>query len=157
MLQSSLKPKIIKLPIFKDFVIVHFLIKDKIPHRIIMAPITEKDEFFIDANDFIQLTIKDKPRRIDKNNILFYGNIDFSVDSRDLDIIEHMNLIPLTDGRGYSIPAYYNYKEHNALGNEKGPYHYDTIRTDLVLKYKHGCLGKPERVIVWKDTTKYNK
>lgn len=122
-----------------------------------MAPITEKQEYLLDEADSLDIVIDGVTRTIDKRSIYFYGKINFDEDGNDMAIAENMELIPIIDTRGYSIPSRYNYNKHTAIGNEKGPYHYDTIRTDLVLKYKHGCLGKPERVVVWKDTRLYPK
>lgn len=135
----------------KDLQILLYRIKDRVVHKILMAPITEQQEFHLDNNDSITIVINNEERTIEKKKVFFYGNIDFSADSDDLAVIENMNLIPRDSMRGVCIPSKYSYKNHTAVGNYIGPYWYDTTRTDLLLKFKHGCLGKPERIIVWQE------
>lgn len=146
--------KPVKCPIMTDMVIVDYRIKDKVCHKILMAPITEREEFILDSEDFIELNIRDRNVVIPKKKVYFYGSIDFTEGSNDLDTIRDMNLIIRDGMQGVCIPAYYNYNEHIAVSTGKTILYYDTLRTDVILKYKHGCLGKPEKVIVWQESKK---
>ena len=151
---NDLNLKTYHLPISKDVVVVHWRIIDKRIRKILMAPITEKQESDLDKGYTISVITHFKGYVLSKEDAIVYGNIDFSNDSNDLDFIRDLEWCIEDYFKGVCIPSRYNYEKHTALGNRNGILYYDTVRSDIILKYKHGCLNKPERVIVWKEVCK---
>lgn len=146
--------RIFRLPTSNDFVIVHWRKIDKKIRKILMAPITEEQEQLLDEGNFIEIITHCKGYVLSNKDVIVYGVIDFSEGSLDMDFIYSLNWCADDYFKGMCIPSRYNYNKHTALGNDKGLLYYDTIRCDTILKYKHGCLGKPKRVVIWKEFSK---
>ena len=49
----------------------------------------------------------DKSFKISKNNVYFYGSINFNTDSPDYKEIENMDMFDSTDARGIEVPVDY--------------------------------------------------
>lgn len=151
---NNLDLKIYHLPTSKDVVIVHWRVVDKRVRKILMAPITEEQEMRLDKGLVIEIITHNKGYVLSREDAIVYGNIDFNNDSNDMDFIRDLEWCIDDYFKGVCIPSRYNYEKHTAVGNRHGILYYDTVRSDTILKYKHGCLNKPERVIVWKETSK---
>lgn len=108
-----------------------------------MESITKEDEENIDITDsFIRNNSKDSII-INKNNIYFYGEINFD-DKNDIDVIRKHNLVDI-DLQHSWIP--HNFKYSTAYGElSKAP----TNNPIKWFKYIHCRLGKPRRIIVYK-------
>lgn len=98
----------------------------------------------------------DKSFKISKNNVYFYGNINFNTDSPDYKEIENMDMFDSTDTRGIEVPVDYIYNTHSVILNinEDNPKPrvktIDTFNFARICQYKHGCLGKPTKVVVFR-------
>ena len=119
-----------------------------------MAPISDEDEQLLDDNKRILVEINGRMVKLTSKDVICYGSIDFTHDSIDMDFIRGLELFMTDSIRGVAIPSRYSYKNHTALGTDRGILYYDTVRFDVILKYKHGCLGKPKKIVLWKE---YNK
>ena len=117
---------------------------------IIMIPISEKEELAID-NGFLQTTRDGFTFSIDKSTVICYGEIDFSTNSDDFDVIQDMNWLDHLDSIGIPVPADYDYKEHCCYSPNKFYRYYDTTNPAVITQYIHGRLGKPERCCIFKE------
>lgn len=94
--------------------------------------------------------------KISKRNVFFYGNINFETNSPDYKELELMDMFDSNDSRGIDIPVGYIYKTHSVILNRtKDNYHpkvktIDTFNFARICQYKHGCLGKPTKVVVFR-------
>lgn len=125
-----------------------------------MAPITQELEDTIDAvlqkrGNFtliIGKTVFDIPAK----NICFYGDVDFTDDSEDLEQISEANWLNSIK-IGVKIPSNYDYETHTCKSDLEKYYKYhETFNPALVVQYKHGMLGKPKKVIIFKYTKSYD-
>ena len=120
---------------------------------IIMIPITEDDEQKLDKGS-LRVIIDGKEFFVFPNNIICYGEIDFSNDSEDMNTISNMNWLDHLFLRGVTVPSDYNYEEHCCYPPGKYIRYYDTTNPSIVAKYAHACLGKPQRCCIFKHITK---
>ena len=82
----------------------------------------------------------DKSFKISKNNVYFYGSINFNTDSPDYKEIENMASV-------YQMEVILNITEDNPKPRVKT---IDTFNFARICQYKHGCLGKPTKVVVFR-------
>lgn len=120
---------------------------------IIMIPITEDDEQKLDKGS-LRVIIDSKEFFIFPNNVICYGEIDFSNDSEDMNTISNMNWLDHLTLRGVTVPSDYNYEDHCCYPPGKYIRYYDTTNPSIVAKYAHACLGKPQRCCIFKHITK---
>lgn len=148
------------MPIFKDYQIILCRTTDfHKQSRIIMIPITEEEEVEIDAKlnrekaDVIfekqcgKLKVAIKPR-----DIQFYGEIDFSDTSEDLDEIDKAKWFESLEEGSVPVPSDYDYNTHCCYSPINKFRYTETFYPSILVRYKHACLGKPERVVIFKAT-----
>lgn len=121
-----------------------------------MTYLTVEEEEEIDKNNNIVLTREEKQYHIDKNNIKGYGDIDLSNDSEDHNILKAQHWIDVSRFPGVIIPVYdYNtglMKTRNEIVQRT-----ETWNCFDLVKYGHCCLGKPNKIIIFKQTSKGKK
>lgn len=117
-----------------------------------MISITEKEEDKLDSG-FLSCTKGNNEFIIDSNNVICYGEIDFTTGSEDYIQIEEMNWLNYLEAKGISIPADYNYEEHSCTSTDKFIKYTETFNPAVISQYIHGRLGKPKRVCIFKHLT----
>jgi hypothetical protein len=124
---------------------------------ILIAAITEEQEKQLDKG-FLKYEDDDCIFKIDSSCKPIYGPIDFHTGSDDYCVLETMNWLDHLTGVGVIIPSDYNYEEHCCYSPLKKARFYDTTNPAKVAQYKHACLGKPERVCIFRvKRKKYGK
>lgn len=114
--------------------------------RIIMAPISEKEEALLDKGKAISISRGGIDFTIDINNVFAYGQVDFSTGSDDYEAMDE--LIPYKDV--VYLPLNYDYKTHTCKTDRKFYRTYETNNIAAMAQYAHGKLGKPDRVVIFK-------
>lgn len=141
------------MPVFKDYQTIVCHIDSSVKQsRIMMIPITEEEEQILDKHIVLekhcgQLTFNIKP-----NDVQFYGEIDFSDVSEDLDQIDKAKWFTLLDNDSVHIPSDYDYNTHCCYSPITSYRWTETFVPSLLVRYKHACLGKPSRVVIFKYT-----
>ena len=141
------------MPISKDYqtVIYHTNMTNKEGRpteqvRIIMAPITEKEEALLDEGNAFIIHRCDFPFNLSSDNVLAYGEVDFHNGSDDYENIG--SLIPYRDR--VHLPLHYDYDTHTCKTKLKRYQTYETDNIGAMAQYAHGRLGKPKRVVIFK-------
>lgn len=117
--------------------------------KIIMAPIDEDMECQIDSGLNVKIEIaKGISTIVTPNKVLTYGDVDFN-STEDLDLFDRLNL-KINEFSGFSIPSSYDYNTHTYIKSNNGGNFYQTWDNIKIIKFKHGCLGKPKKIIVFK-------
>ena len=117
---------------------------------IIMIPITEDEEHKLDKGS-LNVVRDNQKFLISSDNIICYGDIDFSNSSEDMDVISGMNWLNHLSLQGIVVPSDYDYENHCCYPPGKYIRYYDTTNPAIVAQYAHGCLGKPERCCIFKS------
>ena len=146
------KKYIIKLPVREDYYsLVSKKLLDRRTESVVMTYITEEEEEVIDAGKTITIKRSNLSFTIKPSNIYCYGEIDFSNNSEDMDIISTFTWLDHLLIRGVCIPSNYNYDKHECISRNKQPMWYDTTKCEVLAKYVHGCLGKPKRTLIFRQ------
>ena len=141
------------MPISKDYqtVIYHTNMTNKEGRpteqvRILMAPITEKEEALLDEGKAFTIHRGDLSFNLNSDNVFAYGEVDFHNGSKDYENINE--LIPYRDI--IHIPFNYDYDTHTCKTKTKYYQTYETDNIGAMAQYAHGRLGKPKRVVIFK-------
>lgn len=121
-------------------------------HSVILTSLTEKEEDILDKGCVIKIERSGINFRISPDDLIAYGEIDFSTGSDDYNTIQDFVYLDHLGMLGKSIPARYNYKEHCCY-SPVGCKHYQTFDTTdpaKVAQYAHAFIGKPKRSIIFK-------
>ena len=122
---------------------------NKCKESVIMIPISEDEERKLDKGTLHAIRDNQEFFILSKN-IICYGEIDFSNSSEDMDTIANMNWLDHLNLQGITVPSDYNYEEHCCYPPGKYIRYYDTTNPAIVVRYAHGCLGKPKRCCIFK-------
>ena len=143
------------MPISKDYqtVIYHTNMTNKEGRpteqvRILMAPITEKEEALLDKGKAFTIHRGDLSFSLNSDNVFAYGEVDFHKGTEDYENIG--SLIPYRDR--IHLPLHYDYDTHKTKIKRYQTYETDNI--GAMAQYAHGRLGKPKRVVIFKLITK---
>ena len=147
------KLKVIPMPISKDYqtVIYHTNMTNKEGRpteqvRILMAPITEKEEALLDDGKAFIIHRGDLSFNLSSDNVFAYGEVDFHKGTEDYENIGY--LIPYRDR--VHLPLHYDYDTHTCKTKLKRYQTYETDNIGAMAQYAHGRLGKPKRVVIFK-------
>lgn len=115
--------------------------------NVCMIEIDEKEELKIDklGDKILSLERGDRIFNITKDKIYCYGEVDFN-SREDLETIEDFKFV--TDYVQYITR--YDYDKHCSYSFGKKPSWSETNSSAKLAKFAHGCLGKPERIILFK-------
>lgn len=136
----------------------HILTKHKTVAGIsqtIMIPITEEEEIAIDNIDkeVLRFDRGERTFSVTMKDVYCYGEINFA-DKDTINRLESLTFLDYLGAVGKHIFSNYNYVNHTCSSPKKYPLWTETFSKVLVAKYAHGCLGKPNRVLIFKHITK---
>lgn len=114
-----------------------------------MTYITEAEELELDKGKQLILKRGNRNFTVDKNNIYCYGNVDFSEGSDDMKQIATFSFLDYLGAVGIHIPSDYHYDTHECHSPLRCYRWTETWRPEVLAKYAHGCLGKPERIVLF--------
>ena len=124
--------------------------KDKIIKQIIMTYITEEEELLLDniKDNYVNLDRENRTFTIKVNNIFCYGDVDFHNDD-DLNTINSFKFLNHLDAVGVKIYSNYDYETHTCSSPNKTLLYTETFQPIDLVKYAHGCLNKPKKLILF--------
>lgn len=114
-----------------------------------MRSISEEEENRIDKSKiyFGDIRYETKDFIVKSDDIYLYGEVDFDNED-DLFNITKFNLI---NERGNHIYSTFDYNKGSFVTKDGVPKMYETWDPILWFKYCHCLIGKPKRIIVYKD------
>lgn len=154
------KIRMFTTPCIKDFsylYIVRPFEKGNGELRCIITYLTDIEEKLLDSGETITIKRKSITRDqhdiyfvVDPNNCFGYGDLKFDNSNNDLNNMEKLDWF-----RRYYvdifIPTNYNYENHTVTSDIKGGRYYDTSNPKIFLPFMHGCLNKPEKVVIFRE------
>lgn len=120
-----------------------------------MIPIDEKEEKDIDNISDSTLTFNrgDTTFHVTMKNIFCYGEVDFT-NIDDLNQIDSFGFLDYLGIQGIHIYSRYNYKTHSCSSPKKHLLWSETWRPSVVAQMAHGYLGKPQRILLFREITR---
>lgn len=142
---------VIPMPIFKDYYVLISRKGMNYKEQIIMTHITEEEEQKLDNGKEIILKRDNISFHITINNTYCYGEVDFNKGSDDCEQIATFNFLNYLNEKGICIPSDYDY-EHHVCNSPINKYRWtETWNPDDLARYAHGCLNKPNRIVLFKN------
>ena len=119
--------------------------------KVIMAPITEAQEQQLDNEECI--VVKDQFNHsfvVEPKACYAYGKLDLSPKSDDMDKISRANWFNKLYINIYMFTDY-DYNTNIVTSDVIGGRWYETSNISTYLPFLHGKIGKPERVVIFRD------
>lgn len=117
-----------------------------------MTSINQQEEELLESGETIHITRGNEVFDISTSDITIYGEIDFKPDSDDMVTIKKYNWFSHLVLCGFIMPAKYDYEHHCAYSDLDVYRTTESFRTEEILQYVHGMLGKPERIVIFKSS-----
>lgn len=125
---------------------------DKIHKELfIITGITEKDYYKLKNGKDITIERGEQEFEIVQDNILCYGDIDFHEGSDDCKELDTFNWLEHLVAQGVGIPSRYNYYRHECTSPINKYLITETFRNSTLCRYLHGCLGKPQYTLIFRE------
>ena len=121
----------------------------------VMIPINEEEESNIDLIDTntIKFNRGDRTFSVKMKDIYCYGSIDLH-DEHTIDQINSFPFLSNLGSVGVHMVANYDYETHSCLSPERYYLNTETWTPIDLIKYAHAYLGKPQRVLLFKQNIK---
>ena len=88
---------------------------------------------------------------ITPDDVFCYGDIDFHEGSDDCKELDTFNWLEHLIAKGVPIPSKYNYDKHECKSPIDKYLITETFRNSTLCRYLHGCLGKPQFVVIFRE------
>lgn len=156
MLNSNLKAEmnIIQMPIDPTYKIISVHNNPTSKYLFIITGITQREyEKIKRLNEDTSITIirGNAEFKVGADDILCYGEIDFHEGSEDSKQLDTFNWLEHLVSKGIGIPSKYNYDKHECSSPIKSYLYTETFRNSVLCRYLHGCLGKPEYTLIFRE------
>lgn len=115
--------------------------------RYIIAKIDDKEDSKLDRNCTIFRTINGRSIRIDSNNTIAWGIVDFDENSEDMNQLYNL----IKNDKFVHIPSDYDLETHCCYSPVKSYRTTETSDIVEIARYCYGKLGKPNKVVIFKD------
>lgn len=138
------------MPIFQDY---HILVsRTDVNHKeqVIMTYITEEEEQKLDESKELVIERGNMIFKVHHNNIYCYGEVNFKEGSDDCKQIATFNFLDYLGWKGVMLPSDYHYDTHECHSPLTSYRWYETWQPDVLARYAHGCLNKPERIVLFR-------
>ena len=139
------------MPIDPTYKVIHGRKTGNTKELFIMTGISELEcKKLKDLND-LNIVRGDFKFRITPDDVICYGDIDFHESSEDCEQLDTFNWLDDLGVKGVSIPSRYNYDKHECTSPSKFYLWTETFRNSTLCRYLHGCLGKPEFTLIFRE------
>jgi hypothetical protein len=118
--------------------------------QVVMTEISEEEEKELDRGKGIHLNRDNKYFNVEPDCCYLYGEFDFSPNSNDINKMYNANWFVNMNINKFMLSEY-DYETHTVTSDKKGCRWYETNDLRIYLPYLYGCIGKPKRVIIFKE------
>ena len=142
---------IISMPIDPTYKVISVRKSGLAKELFIMTGISELECKKLKGLNDLDIVRGDLKFHITPDNIVCYGDIDFHEGSEDCAQLDTFNWLDNLKAKGVSIPSRYNYDKHECTSPNKFYLYTETFRISTLCRYLHGCLGKPEFTLIFRE------
>ena len=115
-----------------------------------MTGISEEEEDSISRGKRIELVRGKKTFIVEDSLCYAYGTLDLSPGSEDLLTFSRINWFKNLNVKQF-VQSEYDYEHHCVESDIKSGRWFDTSNIQTYLPYLYGCIGKPERVAIFRE------
>jgi hypothetical protein len=143
------------MPISRDYHILSYNKEPKIKKEmVVMTYISKEEEILIDKGETVILKRGKCTWLVYPNNVYCYGEVDFHTNSDDMKQIDTFNFLDYLGWSGIPVYSNYHYETHECCGTTRACGWTETWHPAIVAQYAHGCLDKPQRIVLFKVIVK---
>lgn len=146
-----------RLLVRKDYYIMNSRTTKIRRENIIMSYISKEEEETLEREGAITIKRDNCTFNITIKDCYCYGIIDFHQGSDDCNLISTFDWLDNKIMQGFPVPSKYDYDNHVCISDLPKGRWYDTFRPEVMARYVHGVLGKPERTIIFSEVINYGK
>lgn len=121
--------------------------------QVVMLGITEEQEKQLDNGESLLIETDRGIFNVDPDLCYCYGEFDLSPNSDDIIKMYEAKWFNNLEIR-HSVISDYDYENHCGTSDRRGGRWYDTSNLKDYLPYLHGCIGKPKRIVIFKEYLK---
>ena len=148
---TEVKEFIIPMPVCPTYRVIS-VHDDKVRKELfIMTGINEKDYHKLKHGDNISIERGEQNFTVLCDDVLCFGEIDFHEGSDDCKELDTFNWLDNLGVRGIGIPSRYNYDRHECTSPIDKYLITETFRNSTLCRYIHGCLGKPQYTLIFRE------
>lgn len=117
----------------------------------IITGISEDEYKMVKHSETLSITRGNCNFTINPDDIFCFGPIDFHEGSEDCKELDTFNWLDDLIGKGIGIPSRYNYDKHECSSPINKYLFTETFRNSTLCRYLHGCLGKPQYTLIFRE------
>lgn len=118
--------------------------------QVIMAGITEEQEKDLDNGKIITIETSIGCFDVNPDMCYCYGELDLSPNSKDINRIYEAHWFD-NFNTNIHLVSEYDYETHSVTSDIPGGRWYESFNPKHYIPYLHGCIGKPKRIVIFKD------
>lgn len=141
----------IQMPIDHTYKVISYHKNPVIKELFIITGITETELNKLRHNQDLKIKRGKFEFNVSPDDVLCYGDIDFHEGSDDCKQLDTFNWLEHLGVKGVSIPSKYNYDKHECTTDRKSFLYTETFRNSTLCRYFHGCLGKPQFTLIFRE------
>lgn len=142
---------IIQMPIDPTYKVISHRENINKTEIFIITGITESEYHKLKKLIPLNITRGNAEFNIDPDEVFCFGEIDFSEGSEDSVELDTFNWLDHLVAKGVTIPANYNYEKHQCTSPISKYLMSETVRISTLCRYLHGCLGKPQFTVIFRE------
>lgn len=143
--------RVIKMPVDNTYRVISFRDNHSYKELFIMTGINEDEYNKLKKSITLTLIRGNFTFTIPSDDVLCYGEIDFHEGSDDCKELDTFNWLEHLGIKGVCIPSRYNYDKHECSTDRKSYLYTETWRNSHLCRYLHGCLGKPQFTLIFRE------
>lgn len=124
--------------------------------RIVITYLNDYEEQLLDKRQNIIIRRDKLKFDIHPQYVIAYGDLDLSPNSDDIKQIESTGAFDRHTIRIF-MPSEYQYETHTVISDRPAGRWYETNYAITFLPYLHGCLNKPDKVVIFKEYYNYSE
>ena len=139
------------MPVDPTYKVISTHVNPAAKELFIITGINENEYKKLKASNDLYLIRGNCEFNITPDDVFCYGEIDFNEGSDDSKELDTFNWLEHLGAKGVAIPSKYNYDKHECTSPVNKYLWTETFRNSTLCRYLHGCLGKPQYTLIFRE------
>ena len=118
--------------------------------NVVFTSISEEEEHKLERGETISIVRNGRTFTVHDDVCYCYGELDLSPNSKDIQTFEELDWFRNMNVKQF-VQSEYDYIHHSIVSDLKGGRWFDTSNIKSYLPYLHGCIGKPKRIVIFRE------
>lgn len=139
------------MPVDDTYRIISVHPRGNIKEMFIITGINEKEFHKIKHGEDLHIKRGNTEFDVLNDNVLCFGEIDYNEGSEDCIELNSFTFLDHLWVKGVCIPSRYDYKTHTCKSPLRQYLYTETFKNATLCRYLHGCLGKPQFSLIFRE------